>query len=142
MRLRRRRRRFRLGAGAARTLARSMIAQLPGIAGLVWRLMRDARVSKVDRALFVGVLAYIVAPIDLLPDFVVVLGLVDDLYLVGLALSRLLGRAGPDILLEHWRGDPKALGYFVGSVEELGGLLPAPIRRAIRRTVEGYRSVA
>lgn len=119
-----------------------MILQLPAIAGLVWRLMGDRRVSKVDRALFVGVLAYILAPIDLLPDFVVMLGFVDDLYLVGLALSRLLGRAGPDILLEHWRGDPETLGYFVGSIEELGGLLPTPIRRALRRTVESDRSVA
>lgn len=137
-----RRRRFRLGASAARRLARSMITQLPTIVTLVWRLLRDARVSKLDRALFVGVLAYIFAPIDLLPDFVVVLGLVDDLYLVGLALSRLLGRAGPDVLLEHWRGDPRELGYFVGSVEELGGLLPEPVKRALRRTVEGSRSVA
>lgn len=136
------RRRFRLGAGAARRLARRMITQLPNIAMLVWRLLRDPRVSKVDRALFVAVLGYILAPVDLLPDVLGLIGLVDDLYLVGLALSRLLGRAGPDLLLEHWRGDPQALGYFVGSVEELGGLLPAPVRRALERTVEGYRSVA
>lgn len=138
----RRLRRFRLGARSARRLARTMITQLPSVIGLVWRVLRDPRVSGVDRALFALVLAYILTPADLLPDFVLMLGLVDDLYLVGLALSRLLGRAGPDILLEHWRGDPEMLGYFVGSVEELGGLLPGPIRRALRRTVARTRSVA
>jgi uncharacterized membrane protein YkvA (DUF1232 family) len=119
-----------------------MISQLPSVLGLVWRLMRDPRVSRVDRALFALVLGYILTPADLLPDIVLMLGLVDDLYLAGLALSRLLGRAGPDILLEHWRGDPESLGWFVGSVEELGGLLPGPIRRALRRTVVKRRSVA
>lgn len=140
--LRRRKRRFRLGAGNARALARSLIAELPSIAHLIWRLMRDPRVSFADRALFVGVFAYILTPADLLPDFVLVLGLVDDLYLVGLALSRLLGRAGPDLLLEHWRGDPERLGHFVGSVEQLGGLLPAPIRSVLRRATREGRSVA
>lgn len=129
----RRRRRFRLGASAARRLARSMIFELPAIGALLWRLMGDRRVSKADRALFLAVLAYVIAPVDFLPDFVVFFGLVDDLYLVGLALSRLLGRTSPDVLLEHWGGDAERLGYFVGSVEELGGLLPAPVRRAVRR---------
>lgn len=141
MRLGRRRRRFRFGARAARRLARTMVAQLPGIARLVWRLMRDPRVPRLDRALFLFVLVYIAAPIDLLPDSVAVLGFVDDLYLAGLALSRLLARAGPDLLLEHWDGDPRTLGFFVGSVEELGGMLPGPIRRALDRKAEA-RSVA
>lgn len=140
MRLRRRKR-FRLGASTARRLARRMILQLPAIVAMLWRLMSDRRVSKLDRALFVGVLAYVLAPADFLPDFVILLGFVDDLYLVGLVLSRLLGRTGPDVLLEHWTGDPEELGYFVGSVEELGKLLPAPIRRAVRRLAKA-RAVA
>lgn len=113
-----------------------MITQLPWIVGLVWALMRDRRVSRVDRALFATVLAYVLAPLDMVPDFLGVLGFVDDFYLVGLALARLLGRAGPDLLLEHWRGDPEQLGRFVGSVELLGGLLPRPIRRVLGELAE------
>lgn len=113
-----------------------MILQLPALIALVWALMRDRRVSGVDRALFASVLAYVIAPIDLIPDFLGVLGFVDDLYLVGLALARLLGRAGPDLLLEHWRGDPEQLGRFVGSIEELGSLLPRPVRRILGQVAE------
>lgn len=108
-----------------------MLTQLPWIVGLVWALMRDRRVSRVDRVLFATVLAYVLAPLDLVPDFLGLLGWVDDFYLVGLALARLVGRAGPDLLLEHWRGDPEQLGRFVGSVEQLGSLLPGPIRRVL-----------
>lgn len=132
----RRRRRLRLGASAARRLARIMILQLPSLIALVWALMRDRRVSGVDRALFASVLAYVIAPVDLIPDFLGVLGFVDDLYLVGLALARLLGRSGPDLLLEHWRGDPEQLGRFVGSIEELASLLPRSVRRILSEVAE------
>ncbi|HUP89714.1 MAG TPA: hypothetical protein VM100_10195, partial [Longimicrobiales bacterium] len=56
----------------------------------------------------------------------------DDLFLVGLALNRLFSQAGPDILLEHWRGNPRALGYLIEGVEEIGSLLPAKIRSMVR----------
>jgi uncharacterized membrane protein YkvA (DUF1232 family) len=130
---RRRQRRFRLGARAARGLARQMIGQLPNLLLLVTRLLRDPRVRAADKALLVFVIAYVVTPADLLPDFIAVLGLVDDLYLLSLALGRLLVRAGPDRLLEHWSGNPATLGYFVESVDQLGRLLPASIRRVLGR---------
>jgi uncharacterized membrane protein YkvA (DUF1232 family) len=137
-----RRKRFRIGGKAARQLALSMIRELPNLVMLVVRLIGDRRVSAVDKALFAFVLVYIVTPADLLPDFVVVLGFVDDLYLVALALGRMLVRAGPDRLLEHWRGDPATLGYFVESAEQLGGLLPAPIRRILARSVKRARATS
>jgi uncharacterized membrane protein YkvA (DUF1232 family) len=138
----RRRIRYRIGGRAARRLVRSMIRELPNLALLVARLVRDRRVSAVDKGLLAFVLLYIITPADLLPDFLAVLGFVDDLYLVGLALARLLVNAGPDRLLEHWRGDPAVLGYFVESVEQLGNLLPAPIRRLLSRAVRRSATTA
>lgn len=128
--------RFRLGARTARRLARSMIREVPNLVVLLVNLVRDRRVALLDKSLFALVLAYVLIPSDLLPDFIAVLGLVDDLYLVGLALGRLFANAGPDLLLEHWRGEPAILGYFVESVDQLGGLLPRSIRNALRRTVD------
>jgi uncharacterized membrane protein YkvA (DUF1232 family) len=115
-------------------LARELIRQLPRLLLLIAGLLRDPRVSGADKALFGLVIAYVLAPIDLLPDFLGVLGLVDDLYLVGLALSRLLGRAGPDILLDHWSGDPRMLGFLIEGVDRMGSLLPPSIRRTLHRT--------
>lgn len=114
---------------------RSMIAQLPNLLKLVMRLFTDPRVSMWDRALFAGVIAYVLTPMDLLPDWLGMIGLTDDLYLVSLALGRLLHRAGPDVLLEYWEGPPKALGYIMESVDQIGARLPAPIRRILQGTV-------
>ena len=43
--------------------------------------------------------------------------------------------SAPDVLLEHWDGNPRALGYLMEGVEEVGALLPAGIRNALRGLV-------
>ena len=130
-----RRRRRRRGTSSVRALIR----QLPQLVLLIARLMKDRRVAGADKALFGLVIAYVIAPIDLMPDFLGALGLVDDLYLVALALGRLLGRAGPDLLLEHWSGDPRTLGYIIESVDRMGSVLPEPVRRTLHRTAKRVR---
>ncbi|MGH7468397.1 MAG: DUF1232 domain-containing protein [Longimicrobiales bacterium] len=112
-----------------------ILRQLPNLVKLVLKLLVDARVSLFDRALFATVIAYVLSPFDLVPDWLGLLGLTDDLYLVGLALGRLLKRAGPDLLLEHWSGRPHTLGYLMASVERVGARLPRSIRRILQGTV-------
>ena len=111
-----------------------MIRNLPNFLRLLVRLIRDARVSGLDKAFLGFVLFYTLAPADLIPDFFWMFGLFDDVYLIGLALSRLLGRAGPDVLLEHWTGDPRELGFLVERVGDVGDLLPRGVRRSLRRS--------
>lgn len=125
--------RIRIGRSKRRrNTAVKLLRELPNLVKLLVRLLRDARVSKLDRMLFGGVLAYVLLPADLLPDFLGVFGLTDDLFLIGLALNRLFARAGAEVLLQHWDGNPRALGYLVEGVEEIGALLPARIRNALR----------
>lgn len=118
-----------------RKTAIKLLRELPNFIKLIARILRDARVSKLDRTLFGVVMAYVLLPIDLIPDFMGFLGLTDDLYLIGLALNRLFSRAGSDILLEHWNGPPRALGYLLEGVEEIGALLPKQVRSALRGLV-------
>lgn len=112
-----------------------MVRNLPHFLRLLLRLMRDSRVSFADRSFFAFVLFYVLAPADLIPDFFWMLGLVDDVYLIGLSLGRLLSRAGRDILLEHWSGDPGQLGFLIERVGDVGGQLPGTIRRTLSRMV-------
>jgi uncharacterized membrane protein YkvA (DUF1232 family) len=131
--------RISIGKGSrskARMTARSLLRELPNLFKLVFRLMRDPAVSRFDKALFGAVALYMMTPLDLIPDFLGVLGWVDDLYLLGMALGRIVVSAGPDRLLQHWDGNPKTLGFLVESVEELGGGLPARIRRGLASIVE------
>jgi uncharacterized membrane protein YkvA (DUF1232 family) len=88
-----------------RNAARSLVRELPNFFKLVFRLLRDPRTPALNKVLFGAVAVYMLTPLDLLPDFFGVLGWVDDLYLLGLALGRLLASAGARLSGGGRRGD-------------------------------------
>src|SRR5438067_13163821 len=87
--------------GAKRT-AMYYIRQLPRYVRLLGGLITDRRVGLLDKLLVFGAIAYIVTPIDLIPDFIPFFGEVDDLYVLILALQRLISNAGRVVLLDQW----------------------------------------
>jgi uncharacterized membrane protein YkvA (DUF1232 family) len=107
----------------------SIVRDVPSYLKLLARLARDPRVSKADKAIVAAVLVYLVSPVDLVPDWVFpVVGQIEDIYLLALALSRLLNNAGMDVLLDHWDGDPASLGMALDALDGASALLPGPIR--------------
>lgn len=119
--------------GARRTVM-GYIAELPRFLKLLWGLITDSRVATLDKVLVAGAIAYIVTPIDLIPDFVPFLGEVDDVYLLVLALRRLLQNAGRSVLLSHWTGDPAELRELNLRKVMLAAafFLPRRVRRRLR----------
>ena len=61
------------------------------------------------KALLIVAIAYLVMPIDLVPDFIPVAGQLDDAILVALVLRTVLRGAGEPLLHEHWPGPPASL---------------------------------
>lgn len=107
----------------------SMVRDLPAYAKLLARLAVDPRVSKVDKGIVAAVLVYLVSPVDLVPDWVFpVVGQIEDVYLLALALSRLMNNAGMEVLLDHWDGDPATLGMALDALDGAAAILPAPLR--------------
>ncbi|HEX5869807.1 MAG TPA: DUF1232 domain-containing protein [Longimicrobium sp.] len=107
----------------------AVVRDIPAYLKLLGRLARDPRVSKVDKAIVAATLVYMVSPVDLVPDWVVpVVGQIEDLYLLALALSRLVNNAGMEVLLDHWDGDPASLGMALDTLDRASALLPGPVR--------------
>ena len=119
--------------GAKRTVM-YYIRQLPQYVRLLGGLITDKRVSVVDKMLVAGAIAYIVMPIDLIPDFIPFFGEIDDLYILVLALQRLISNAGRLVLLDHWAGDPSDLAdlNLRGALTAAAFFLPKRIRRRLR----------
>jgi uncharacterized membrane protein YkvA (DUF1232 family) len=87
-----------------RSDARALATFIPDCAVLMKRLLGDARVSGWQRAAVVGLVAYLAMPIDLVPDFIPVVGQLDDAIVVALVLRLILRSGGQDLLREHWPG--------------------------------------
>lgn len=115
------------GGGGRGDTMRQVLRDLPNFAKLLGRLATDPRVSKMDKAIVLAAVGYMLMPVDLLPDLPVI-GQVDDVYLLALALDRLLNNAGIDTLLDHWDGDVESLEAALAALDRAGSFLPQGIR--------------
>ncbi len=100
------------------TSAREQMRLLPDVLRLVTRLARDTTLSRGVRWRLWGLLAYLALPIDLVPDFIPVIGYADDAIIVALALRSVARRAGREAIARHWPGTPDGLA----TLERLTGV--------------------
>lgn len=89
---------------------RDLLLLLPDLTVLLFRLVKDSRVPVGAKVIAGFGVAYILSPIDLMPEFLFgPIGLIDDLFVVVTVLSRLMKSVHPDIVREHWSGQGDAL---------------------------------
>ena len=101
----------RLPEGTAKELARF----LPACITTMRRLRRHPAVPRRARLAVAVAAVYVISPVDLIPEFIPVIGPLDDVVVVALAL-RYAGRSVPrDVLLEAWPGDRRIIERLLGS---------------------------
>ena len=124
--------------GARRTVM-YYIKQLPNYLRLLGGLLTDRRVSTVDKFLVAGAIAYIAMPLDLIPDFIPFLGEVDDVFLLVLALQRLVANAGRPVLQAHWSGTMEDLSELnlKEALAAAAFFLPRGVRRKLKMIGRG-----
>jgi uncharacterized membrane protein YkvA (DUF1232 family) len=120
----------------ARGRMRNFLMFLPNMVTLLGRLLKDSRVPKAEKALFLGAIVYVISPIDLIPDMLPFIGQVDDVYVVALTLLRLVNRSDERVVREHWSGggDVVALADSISSIAPI--LLPRRVARVLTSNVE------
>jgi uncharacterized membrane protein YkvA (DUF1232 family) len=100
------------------TRLRDVLRILPDVVRLLHRLSKDRTLPRGVRTRLVLLLVYLALPIDLVPDFIPVVGYADDVIVVVLVLRSVTRVAGPDALDRHWPGSPDGLRM----VKQLAGL--------------------
>lgn len=91
---------------------------VPDLVRLVRRLAADRDLPRGVRVWLWLLLGYVVLPIDLVPDFIPVLGYADDVVVISLVVRHVVRRAGPEALDRHWPGNASGLAL----VRRLAGL--------------------
>ena len=89
------------GGGSGGSRAWQVLLHLPSILRLYWRLFRDERVSVWPKAMLVAAVAYVIMPFDLIPDYLPVIGEIDDLVVVLLAARWFVQWCPPAVVREH-----------------------------------------
>ena len=119
--------------GAKRTVIYYM-KQLPAYLRLLGGLLTDKRVAPVDKLMVAGAIAYILLPLDIVPDFIPFIGEVDDVFILVLALQRLVSNAGRQVLAAHWTGAMEDLAdlNLREALAAAAFFLPKRIRKRLR----------
>ncbi|HEY5160673.1 MAG TPA: YkvA family protein [Gaiellaceae bacterium] len=92
-----------------RTQARALAGFIPDCIVLVGRLLHDPRVPRRRKLLLVATAGYLALPFDLVPDFIPVVGQLDDAIIVALVLRSFLRGGEEQLLREHWPGPESSL---------------------------------
>ncbi len=111
------------------------VRHIPAYLRLLGGLLFDARVATLDKLLVAGAIAFVLSPADIIPNMIPVLGELDDLFILTLALQHLVAHADEQVLRDHWAGDPEELTQLsVGRMmAAVSFFLPLSVRAAIRR---------
>ena len=100
-----------------------LIVKLPTYARLVWGLMRDPRTPLGLKGMLAAALAYVVLPVDLVPDAIPILGQADDLTVLLLVLDMFIQNAPPEVRAEHAARARNGTADLDRDLERLRGLM-------------------
>ncbi|MBC8313778.1 MAG: DUF1232 domain-containing protein [Candidatus Cloacimonetes bacterium] len=111
---------------------------LPDFFILLWRLMQDKEVEK-NKKIFIGaIIAYILLPIDLIPDFIPVIGFLDDLVLIAIGLNNIFVKTDKKILQKHWSGEGKILEQIEAIIKVGNEVLSEKMFGKITRLIDKF----
>jgi uncharacterized membrane protein YkvA (DUF1232 family) len=105
---------------------------LPNLVKLVGRLLKDPRVPRRSKVALGLAAAYVASPVDLVPEFIPVIGWADDVIFLMFAIDSLIERAGAEVVEEHWDGP----GDLLGMIREVLGVARSIVPRRLSRALE------
>ena len=123
-----------LWASGRRSAVRELALLLPNLARLFHGLLRDERVPLESKILVAIGLAWIASPIDLIPEFIPVIGPLDDAVVGVLILRHVVRTAGETVVTEHWHGDRRALALLFRAAGVADTHLIAPRGADLRKS--------
>lgn len=115
---------------------KNLLLFLPNLFALCWGLLKDSRVSKLEKAMVAGAVVYTIMPLDFIPDMLPFIGQVDDVYLIALTLMRLMQSAPADVVRDHWRGGGDVVPLLDSIARVAPMILPKRVSRVLSAKVE------
>jgi uncharacterized membrane protein YkvA (DUF1232 family) len=110
---------------------RELLRLLPDLARLIGRVVTDPALPRPAKIALAAAVAYLLTPVDLLPDFVPFVGILDDVLLAAVIVDGLLNHVDRALLLRYWPGDPASLERVARYARVLAVWVPGRLKRRI-----------
>jgi len=96
----------------------------------------DERIPLRNRVMLGGLLLYLMTPIDLIPDFIPILGWLDDAFVTILVLDYLFNSADTELILEHYPWNKEHFSRMKIYVARLSWMVPDRLKSLLFRQVK------
>lgn len=110
---------------------RSLLRALPDLVRLVTRLATDPVLPRTAKIALAAAALYLLSPIDLIPDFVPLVGYLDDVLLAAVVLDGLLNWVDRALVLRYWPGSPESLDKLARAARLLAIWVPRRLKARI-----------
>ena len=108
------------------------LAAVPDVFYLLVRLVMDGEVPAKAKIKLAGAVAYYLAPLDLIPDFIPAVGFLDDLIVAVMLLNRAIDDIDPAIVDKYWLGEDKIYNFIKDVLEKGDKLVGSKIWNKIK----------
>jgi uncharacterized membrane protein YkvA (DUF1232 family) len=112
---------------------KALMRALPQIARMLAKLLLDPRLPRPAKVALVALAFYLASPIDLIPDFIPVVGYLDDALLAAIALDGILNWVDRGLVLKYWPGTPESLETVARAARLVAVWVPARLKRRVFR---------
>jgi uncharacterized membrane protein YkvA (DUF1232 family) len=110
---------------------RALLRALPDIVRTIGGLALDPVLPKAAKIALGAAVLYLVSPVDLIPDFVPVLGYLDDVFVAAILIDGMLNFVDRGLVLKYWPGSPESLERIARSARVLAVWVPRRLKLRI-----------
>ena len=110
---------------------KALLRALPDLARLMARLLADPVLPRAAKIALAAALLYLASPFDLIPDFIPVVGYLDDVLVAAVVVDGLLNWVDRGLVLRYWPGTPDSLDRVARAARLLAVWVPRRLKARI-----------
>lgn len=110
---------------------RALLRALPDVVRLITRLVGDPVLPRAAKIALGAAAVYLLSPVDLIPDFIPLVGWVDDVLLAAVLLDGILNWVDRGLVLKYWPGNPSSLDTLARTARLLSIWVPRRLKARV-----------
>jgi uncharacterized membrane protein YkvA (DUF1232 family) len=110
---------------------KDLLLLLPRLGRMIASLLADREVPRGAKVALAAMAVYLASPVDLIPDFIPFVGLLDDVLVVAIVVDGLLNHVDRSFLVKYWPGDGASLDAVASVARRLSSWVPARVKDRI-----------